>query len=114
MRQNKAIKQEDAIQALIDKGRRDLRLNETEISAVFEDPASQSAQEFYSQLEEMGVEIIGEEEDDLDVLEIEIEEEIDLDVELEADLEVEIGPEDEELDDLEVEELQARPMGIAE
>jgi len=114
MRQNKAIKQEDAIQALIDKGRRDLRLNETEISAVFEDPASQGAQDLYSQLEEMGVEIIGEEEDDLDVLEIEIEEEIDLDVELDADLDVEIGPEDEDLDDLEVEELQVRPMGIAE
>lgn len=114
MRQNKAIKQEDAIQALLDKGRRDLRLNETEISAVFEDPASQGAQELLSQLEAMGVEIIGEEDDDLDVLEIEIEEEIDLDVELDADLEVEIGPEDEDLDDLEVEELQARPMGIAE
>jgi RNA polymerase primary sigma factor len=111
MRQNKAPKQLDAIRSLLDKARKDNRVNQSEINALFSDSSSKQAQDFYAELETMGVEIFSEgieidDEDDIDL-------DLDLDVVLDAELEVDLEPEDVELEDLE-EELYTRPMGLAE
>src|SRR5687767_11957930 len=112
MRQNKAAKQSDAVQALLEKARREKTISEGEISAVFADLTDPAAQAFYNQIEALGIEISASEDigDDAD---IEIEEvDLDLDIDL-VDLEPDLEPDDVELEDLEV-ELNTRPMGIAE
>lgn len=56
-----------AIRDLIEKGRRDRHLNESEILALFDDPDSEEAQALFDQLEEMGVEILIDEHSVLDL-----------------------------------------------
>ncbi len=106
MRQNKTKDQASAIEALMEQARRDNRIEETLIQAVFEDPESAEAQELYSQLESLGVEIVsaGEDEDD----------DLDLDADIEPDLDAEIEPDEEELDEFDEEELSGRSLSLAE
>jgi RNA polymerase primary sigma factor len=56
-----------AIGELIEKGRRDRHLNESEILALFDDPDSEEAQALFDQLEELGVEIFVDEHGALDL-----------------------------------------------
>jgi RNA polymerase primary sigma factor len=55
------------IEELIEKGRRTKRLNESEVLALFDDPDSDEVQAVFDQLEEMGVEILVDEGDALDL-----------------------------------------------
>ncbi|MBP8973286.1 MAG: RNA polymerase sigma factor RpoD [Anaerolineae bacterium] len=56
-----------AIRDLIEKGRRDRHLNESEVLALFDDPDSEEAQALFDQLEEWGVEILIDEHSALDL-----------------------------------------------
>ncbi len=56
-----------AIGELIEKGRRDRHLNESEVLALFDDPDSEEAQVLFDQLEELGVEILVDEHSALDL-----------------------------------------------
>ncbi len=56
-----------AIRDLIEKGRRDRHLNESEVLALFDDPDCEEAQALFDQLEEMGVEILIDERSALDL-----------------------------------------------
>src|SRR5690349_2304515 len=70
MRQNKAPRQADAIRSLLEKARKENRVNQSEINALFSDSSSKQAQDFYAELETIGAEIFsdtGEIEDDEDV-----------------------------------------------
>ncbi len=55
------------IEELIEKGRRTKRLNESEVLALFDDPDSDEVQAVFDQLEEMGVEILVDEGETLDL-----------------------------------------------
>ncbi len=55
------------IEELIEKGRRTKRLNESEVLALFDDPDSDEVQSVFDQLEEMGVEILVDEGEALDL-----------------------------------------------
>jgi RNA polymerase primary sigma factor len=65
------------IEELLEKGRRTKRLNESEVLAFFDDPDSDEVQAVFDQLEEMGVEILVDEGDALD---LEAEEGADVDL----------------------------------
>ena len=56
-----------AIRDLIEKGRHDRHLNESEILALFDDPDSEEAQAVFDQLEELGIEILIDEHSALDL-----------------------------------------------
>ncbi|GIV82326.1 MAG: hypothetical protein KatS3mg051_1680 [Anaerolineae bacterium] len=55
------------LEELLEKGRRTRRLNESEVLALFDDPDSDEVQAVFDQLEEMGVEILVDEGDALDL-----------------------------------------------
>jgi len=52
--------EQQALKALIDKGRREKQLEESEVLALFEDPDSAEARALFDELEELGVEIISD------------------------------------------------------
>ncbi len=52
-----------AVKALIEKGRREKQLDESEVLALFEDPDSDEAHALIEELEELGVEIISDSHD---------------------------------------------------
>ncbi len=52
-----------AVEQLVAKGRRQKQLDESEILALFDDPDSEQAQAVFDQLEELGVEIISDNQD---------------------------------------------------
>src|SRR6188508_47553 len=71
MRQNKAPRQADATRSLLDKARKENRVNQSEINAIFSDSSTKQAQDFYAELETMGVEIFTDSDD--------IDDDVDLD-----------------------------------
>ncbi len=107
MLQQQSDEQAEAIEALIERARRERQASETDILALFEDPDSPAIQLLYARLEELGVQIIPATEDE--------EGDLDLNSESETDFDVELEPEDEELDELEEEEdLSGRVLSLGE
>jgi RNA polymerase primary sigma factor len=89
-----------AVQALMKKAERTRQIGESEVLAVFGSLDSDEAQEFYEYLDELGVEITPDDEDETIVVEIgpdEISDDFDL-------LEDDIEPEELELDEIELDD----------
>ncbi len=95
----------DPIQALLEKARREKRLDESEIAAALEEPNGLEARELFDQLQQMGVEIIPSDEAD---------EELEIEADLEEDLAGDLEPDEEDLDILEDENFEHLLPGLTE
>jgi RNA polymerase primary sigma factor len=100
-----------AVQALLEKARRQKRVSEADILAAFDDPDSETAQKFYDVLQDMDIEILAVDDEAVEEDEDDNGDEEEAILELDPDLE----PEEEDLDELDDEDdLSSQPVSVAD